>query len=104
MCLLFSFFFFFLWVKGAGLMPLGAGNGSVLGPPRVGSGAALLALPSPSQAGNEPRRTKCCFTPQGERFYGSSGNANPQVSPFVTFMSLLMVSQQVLGQQGQRQS
>lgn len=72
--------------------------------PRVDSGAALLAQPSPSQAENEPHGTKRCFIPQGKRFYGSSGNANPQVSLFVTFVNLLMVSQQVLGQQGQRQS
>lgn len=70
MYLLFSLFFFFfsLQVKGAGLMPLGTGSGPCWDHPGVGSGAALLAQPSPSQAGNEPRRTKCCFIPQGKRF------------------------------------
>lgn len=48
-CTFFFPYFFFLRVKGAGPMPLGAGSGSLLGPPQGGQwdSSACSAQPQP---------------------------------------------------------
>lgn len=102
------FFFFFLcvWVKGAGLMLSSAGSGSLQGwiswlvlarvggqaglgcrsCPKVGSEVKVLLAQPAAPANLETRlaMAKFCFIPPGKRFDGSSGNANPQVSLFMT--------------------
>lgn len=95
-------FFFFLWVKGAGLTPLGAGSGSLLGPPWGGQWGSSACSAQPQPGWKRASQDKVLFHPTRKKVL--SGNVNPQVSPFVTFVSLLVVSQQVLGQQGQTQS
>lgn len=61
-------------------------------------GEALLAQPAvPANLETSLAMTKFGFIPPGKRFYGSSENANPQVSPFVTGSRC---RSRVLGQRG----
>lgn len=119
----FFFFFFFVRVKGARLMPSSAGSASLRGLDlAAGAGrrrwlgwAGLEELPWGGQQGEAPlaqpaapanletslAMTQFRFIPPGKRFYGSSENANPQVSPFVTGSHGVTAECRVSGDMGQ---